>query len=146
MGSLLIKMIELERIIEGIISKGKGQIVQKLNEIISVIGDGAEEIGFDKVRIKEVDQMADVATIAIGLPSDYTLTVFVYDIDDIKIEIPRQVAQALNIPNYYTIRPNEMTPEDLEVLDSDMPPAVSATIKKLQEIWMQLRDHMEQAS
>ena len=138
-------MRNLDYIIEGVIQKNKAQIAYRLNKIVSVIGQAANDAGYKDVKVHRIDSGVDAATIEIALPTTkrQTMTVSVYDEDDVLIELPNRIAEILKIPNSYSARKDSLTRKELILLDNRMPPAVAATISKLGEIWVQLHDHIK---
>lgn len=132
----------LDRIIEGVVSKDRSNIIQHLNEALKIISNAAESIGYNIRKINYVKDPEDPAAIKIKLSRKAAMVVRVYDVDDIKIVLSHRVAEAVRIPNYYAIRPSDLNRKEIAALaEYGNVPAIGAAIAKLQEIWAQLKNY-----
>lgn len=125
---------------EETISQSRASIVRRINELVDTIADSAEDIGF-KVSAQTIDNISNHGIVSINLPGDNHIIVTIYNEDDVKVEVDIALAEALRIPNYYAFREANLSKREIAASGA-LAPAISATIMKLQDLWLQIRDYV----
>lgn len=80
---------------------------------------------------------AFVVTISIPTSIPQTISTYIYDVDDIKIELSLPLADKINISNYYAFKDDdvdELKYNDINSIGGGMPYVVKLAIDKLSEL------------